>query len=96
MNSVKNTCPKCHQRDNRCVCKEPVFTDDDEKQLKEKTEENRHWHVSTIESADVIWALLARLEAAEDAVLAFHIIPKSNWTERIRLAVDKWRRATGK
>lgn len=60
-----------------------TFIEDDLKRLKEVGDPN-------------LDALIARLEAAEEAVLAFHIIPKSNWTERIRLAVDKWRKVCGK
>jgi len=76
------------------------FTDEQLKLLKEAGPTDiwinrKEWTPETLKKFDIS-SLVERLEAAEDAVIAFHIIPKSNWTERIRLAVEKWFKVCGK
>lgn len=78
------------RRKNEWVC-----TDEDIENIRQWDVENREGFVYSTIPQKTLMAILARTEAAEDALMAFHIIPKSNWTERIRLAVDKWRKACG-
>lgn len=40
-------------------------------------------------------ALLSRLDAAEYALIRFHIIPKDQWTSGIDEAVAKWNASKG-
>jgi hypothetical protein len=68
-----------------------AFTDDKLEKLKSDLE--KHIVIDLIQDDGL--SLLARLEAAESALMRFHSIPKDEWTSGIREAVDKWRKAQG-
>lgn len=70
---------------------EPVFTDEDLARIKRDLNGYRQWA-----SNDQVLALLARLEAAEWALLCFRIIPDDILTQVIRDAVSDWYKKAGK
>lgn len=64
------------------------FTDEDLKRLKKSLEGQS--------GTEGFHALIARMEAAEWALLRFHIIPPTDRTSGIEEALDNWRKAAGK
>ena len=74
-----------------------VFTDDDLKRLKESYNNGPHnTGGMTVVLTPELQALLARLEAAEWALLRFHSISEDIRTEGMREALKVWREAAGK